>query len=123
MRTIARTDIAAESRRSPEATCRRRAGADGAAAGPARACDGAFGPRAAVAHGNENGPPLAERPVQISRLPPTLPGPRGLSTIGAEGLNCSVRNGKRCLPLAITTEKLRDRAPAGAGTRRSSAGA
>ena len=25
------------------------------------------------------------------------------STIGAEGLNCSVRNGKRCLPLAMTT--------------------
>src|SRR6185436_674372 len=45
-----------------------------------------------------------------NRRRPTLPGPRGPSTIGAEGLNCSVRNGKRCGPLAITTEKRRDQA-------------
>src|SRR5438477_2389139 len=47
--------------------------------------------------------------VLIKRRRPTLPGPRGPSTIGAEGLNFSVRNGKRCFPLAIATERLRDR--------------
>lgn len=36
------------------------------------------------------------------------PRPEGPSTIGAEGLNCSVRNGKRCFPLAIATGKWRD---------------
>jgi hypothetical protein len=44
------------------------------------------------------------------RRRPTLPGPRGPSTIGAERLNGSVRNGKRCFPLAIATETRRDRA-------------
>src|SRR3954452_17316752 len=39
-----------------------------------------------------------------NRRRPTLPGPCGPSTIGAEGLNFSVRNGKRCFPLAIATE-------------------
>ena len=38
-----------------------------------------------------------------NRRRPTLPGPCGPSTIGAEGLNGSVRNGKRCFPLAIAT--------------------
>ena len=38
-----------------------------------------------------------------NRRRPTLPGPCGPSTIGAEGLNCSVRKGKRCLPLAMAT--------------------
>src|SRR6476660_2743995 len=47
--------------------------------------------------------------VLIKRRRPTLPGPFGPSTIGAERLNCTVRNGKRCFPLAIATEKLRDR--------------
>ena len=47
---------------------------------------------------------------QIHRRRPTLPGPCGPSTIGAEGLNCSVRNGKRCFPLAMTTGILRDHA-------------
>ncbi len=42
---------------------------------------------------------------QRNRRRPTLPGPCGPSTIGAEGLNCSVRNGKRCFPLAIATGK------------------
>ena len=46
-----------------------------------------------------------------NRRRPTLPGPCGPSTIGAEGLNCSVRNGKRCFPLAIATEMLRDHPP------------
>jgi hypothetical protein len=36
------------------------------------------------------------------------PRPEGPSTIGAEGLNCSVRNGKRCFPLAIATGTCRD---------------
>src|SRR5437764_3655324 len=41
--------------------------------------------------------------VWKNRRRPTLPGPFKPSTIGAEGLNCSVRNGKRCFPLAIAT--------------------
>ena len=44
--------------------------------------------------------------VQKNRRRPTLPGPCGPSTIGAEGLNGSVRNGKRCFPLAIATGNL-----------------
>jgi hypothetical protein len=38
-----------------------------------------------------------------NRRRPTLPGPCEPSTIGAVGLNCSVRNGKRCFPHAIAT--------------------
>ena len=45
---------------------------------------------------------------RINRRRPTLPGPCGPSTIGAEGLNCSVRNGKRCFPLAKATGKSRE---------------
>ena len=48
-----------------------------------------------------------------NRRRPTLPGPRGPSTIGAERLNCSVRNGKRCFPLAIATEFCETKAPRG----------
>ena len=48
------------------------------------------------------------RPVSKNRRRPTLPGPCEPSTIGAEGLNCSVRNGKRCFPLAIATGKRRE---------------
>jgi hypothetical protein len=40
---------------------------------------------------------------RLIRRRPTLPDPCGPSTIGAERLNCSVRNGKRCIPLAMTT--------------------
>ena len=47
---------------------------------------------------------------EINRRRPTLPGPCGPSTIGAEGLNCSVRNGKRCFPLAKATGKRRETA-------------
>src|SRR5437588_543845 len=47
--------------------------------------------------------PTAHRDVKRNRRRPTLPGPCEPSTIGAEGLNCSVRNGKRCFPLAIAT--------------------
>ena len=43
--------------------------------------------------------------VKKNRRRPTLPGPCEPSTIGAEGLNCSVRNGKRCFPLAKATGK------------------
>src|SRR5205807_9998011 len=43
-----------------------------------------------------------------NRRRPTLPGPCEPSTIGAEGLNGSVRNGKRCFPLAVATGNLRD---------------
>jgi hypothetical protein len=74
------------------------------------------------------GPPLTGRPecrvgmprtttsrpsgrlVRRNRRRPTLPGPCEPSTIGAVGLNCSVRNGKRCFPHAIATGNLRDRA-------------
>src|SRR6476619_6759977 len=45
------------------------------------------------------------------RRRPTLPGGCPPSTIGAEGLNGSVRNGKRCFPLAIATEMGRDLPP------------
>src|SRR5207237_9392236 len=48
-----------------------------------------------------------------NRQRPTLPGPRGPSTIGAEGLNCSVRNGKRCFPLAKATGNRRETAAPG----------
>src|SRR5205807_7738068 len=52
--------------------------------------------------------------VQLkNRQRPTLPGPCEPSTIGAEGLNCSVRNGKRCFPLAKATGNRRDRSPGG----------
>jgi hypothetical protein len=47
----------------------------------------------------------------INRRRPTLPGPCEPSTIGAEGLNFSVRNGKRCFPLAVTTGKRRETTP------------
>ncbi len=40
-----------------------------------------------------------------SRQRPTLPPGDPSSTIGAGGLNCSVRNGKRCCPSAIVTGK------------------
>src|SRR4029078_7469083 len=40
------------------------------------------------------------------RRRPTLPGPCEPSTIGAVGLNFSVRNGKRCFPHAIATGNL-----------------
>ena len=42
---------------------------------------------------------------------PTLPRSLPRSTIGAEGLDFSVRNGKRYDPLAMTTERLRGRGP------------
>ena len=49
------------------------------------------------------GPPARAARLAKNRRRPTLPGPCGPSTIGAVGLNCSVRNGKRCFPRAIAT--------------------
>ena len=40
---------------------------------------------------------------------PTLPGDCSPSTIGASGLNFSVRNGKRCFPAAMTAQLVRRR--------------
>src|SRR3954468_11229613 len=45
------------------------------------------------------------------RRRPTLPGGCPPSTIGAERLNGSVRNGKRCFPLAISPPKGFETAP------------
>ena len=52
---------------------------------------------------NDRSPPpcSAANPIMKNRRRPTLPGGCPPSTIGAERLNCSVRNGKRCLPLAM----------------------
>ena len=38
-----------------------------------------------------------------NRQRPTLPSRVQLSTLGAEGLNCCVRDGNRCFPFAIVT--------------------
>src|SRR5215212_1788134 len=42
-----------------------------------------------------------------SRRRPTLPHTNACSTIGAEGLNCRVRNGNGCFPLATATGKFK----------------
>ena len=74
--------------------------------GPERACASATsGGRLAQ---NDNEPPRRAARVTLNRRRPTLPGPCEPSTIGAEGLNCSVRNGKRCFPLAKATGNLRE---------------
>jgi hypothetical protein len=73
-------------------------GGDPARCDPARAV-----PARDPARTTTNGPPVWATRSQINRRRPTLPGPCGPSTIGAEGLNCSVRKGKRCFPLAIAT--------------------
>ena len=57
------------------------------------------------------GRPQAAHRFTKNRRRPTLPGPCEPSTIGAEGLNCSVRNGKRCFPLAKATGKTRETTP------------
>src|SRR5215211_9414421 len=48
-----------------------------------------------------------ERGPELIRRRPTLPGGCPPSTIGASGLNFSVRNGKRCTPAAITAETVK----------------
>ena len=45
----------------------------------------------------------SRRPSKGGRCP-TLPGACAPSTIGAGGLNFSVRNGKRCIPAAMTAQ-------------------
>jgi hypothetical protein len=68
-------------------------------------------PRTGAARRRHNAeePPLSGGSFwRRNRRRPTLPGPCGPSTIGAEGLNCSVRNGKRCFPLAIATGNERE---------------
>ncbi len=53
---------------------------------------------------------------KLIRRRPTLPGGCPPSTIGAGGLNFSVRNGKRCTPAAMTAEIVK-RAPVGAPSK------
>ena len=53
--------------------------------------------------GRSRGPP------EVIRRRPTLPGACAPSTIGAVGLNFSVRNGKRCTPDAMTAEIVESR--------------
>ena len=67
-------------------------------------------PRALEALPNEKGPPRGD-PFEKNRRRPTLPGGCPPSTIGAGGLNFSVRNGKRCFPAAMTTGNCEVRAP------------
>jgi hypothetical protein len=57
---------------------------------------------------NDHEPPRRAARVTINRRRPTLPGPCEPSTIGAERLNFSVRNGKRCFPLAKATGNSRE---------------
>ena len=47
----------------------------------------------------------SEVSVKVSRRRPTFPHSCPCSIIGAEGLNCRVRNGNGCLPLAKVTVK------------------
>src|SRR4051794_25329636 len=85
---------------TPATTCRRSA--------PPRLPGG---PRPRCPDHAKAGPRLRGGPAfeQVSRRRPTLPGSFPPSTIGAERLNDSVRNGKRCVPLAIATGKERGR--------------
>ena len=62
----------------------------------------------------EAAPRFREGPRRYSRRRPTLPHGLPCSTIGAGGLNFSVRNGKRCFPSAIATGML---VPANASRR------
>jgi hypothetical protein len=70
---------------------------------------------------NANGPPQGGPFSTSNRRRPTLPGSCEPSTIGAEGLNCSVRNGKRCFPLAMATGKRRKTTPSGGPSKPHSA--
>ena len=86
-------------RRAREASGTRGAKARGARNATSR-------PRVAEAL-NATSRPKAAR-LTLNRRRPTLPGPCGPSTIGAERLNFSVRNGKRCFPLAKATGNSRE---------------
>ena len=55
--------------------------------------------------GAETTRPVLRRPCsERNGRRPTLPGDCSPSTIGASGLNFSVRNGKRCFPVAMTAQ-------------------
>ena len=75
-----------------------------------RALDPAW-PRDAPRRGLERAPETRRAPrgrsSKVIRRLPTLPGGCPPSTIGAGGLNFSVRNGKRCTPAAMTAEIVR----------------
>src|SRR5688572_18314193 len=73
---------------------RPRAGGPGGAAPPPHPTQ----EHAKQKEGRSRGPP------EVIRRRPTLPGACAPSTIGAVGLNFSVRNGKRCTPDAMTAE-------------------
>ena len=62
--------------------------------------------------GNSESRPLGGSRRKGGRQP-TLPGAFAPSTIGASGLNFSVRNGKRCTPVAMTAQTVK-----GAASRR-----
>ncbi len=63
-------------------------------------------------HKNSNEPDrLGRARTKKNRRRPTLPGGCPPSTIGAERLNCSVRNGKRCFPFAMHHRKFCETAP------------
>ena len=55
--------------------------------------------------------PLAGPSAEGNGRRPTLPGDCSPSTIGASGLNFSVRNGKRCFPAAMTAQLVRVERP------------
>ena len=58
--------------------------------------------------GNAEGDTRSVCPLpELIRRRPTLPGALAPSTIGAGGLNFSVRNGKRCTPAAMTAESVK----------------
>ena len=59
-------------------------------------------PTCRQAAANDERPPFGG--LSKNRRRPTLPGACAPSTIGAGGLNFSVRNGKRCFPAAMTAE-------------------
>src|ERR1700704_6311616 len=57
---------------------------------------------------NASPPPVRDRRGRSkNRRRPTLPGPCGPSTIGAEGLNGRVRDGYAWFPFAIATKRIR----------------
>src|SRR4029450_13257023 len=96
-----------------------RAAASPRAAAPRAAAASPAPPHRAAAT-NDNEPPTGGARDK-NRRRPTLPGSCEPSTIGAEGLNCSVRNGKRCFPLAIATGKGRETCPPGGPSKPHSA--
>ena len=83
----------------PDASSAR--GARSAAARPRR------GLARAAARSMTKGPLRGPVSDECNGRRPTLPGDCSPSTIGASGLNFSVRNGKRCFPAAMTAQLVR----------------